>query len=66
MTMVPLSPVDAKQIHQQILQLENLHRDMIVHDSVNASTVASTLSSNREITSWRTIPARMSGGRASA
>ncbi|MFO1391817.1 MAG: hypothetical protein U1E94_06365 [Agitococcus sp.] len=43
MTMVPLSPVDAKQIHQQILQLENLHRDMIVHDSVNANTVASTI-----------------------
>ncbi|HQV22065.1 MAG: hypothetical protein H6996_01590 [Moraxellaceae bacterium] len=43
MTMVPLSPVDAKQIHQQILQLENLHRDMIAHDSVNANTVASTI-----------------------
>lgn len=43
MTMVPISPVDAKDIHQQILQLENLHLDMVVHDSVNANTVANTI-----------------------
>ena len=47
MTMVSLSPVDAKQIHQQILQLETLHHDsqkkMLAIDSVKANTVATTL-----------------------
>lgn len=43
MTMVTLTPVDAKQIHQQILQLEDLHRSMLPHDSVNANTVANTI-----------------------
>jgi hypothetical protein len=42
MTMVSLSPVDAKQIHQQILQLETLHHDLLAIDSVKANTVATT------------------------
>ncbi|HQV81365.1 MAG: hypothetical protein KBF23_04270 [Agitococcus sp.] len=43
MTMVSLSPVDAKQIHQQILQLETLHHDLLAIDSVKANTVATTI-----------------------
>ena len=45
MTMVPLdvSRVDAKEIHQQILQLQAMQHDMLDRDSVAANTVASTL-----------------------
>lgn len=45
MTMVTLdmTPIDAKHIHQQILQLESMHHDMLAHDSIHANTVANTL-----------------------
>ena len=43
MTMVPLSPVDAKQIHQHIVQLEQLHRELATQDSLNANIIASTI-----------------------
>ncbi len=45
MTMVTLdvSRVDAKEIHQQILQLEAMQHDMLDGDSVAANTVANTL-----------------------
>ena len=45
MTMVTLdvSRVDAKEIHQQILQLETLHHDLLAIDSVKANTVATTI-----------------------
>ncbi|PTQ90983.1 hypothetical protein [Agitococcus lubricus] len=45
MTMVTLevSRVDAKEIHQQIVQLESMQQAMPDRDSVAANTVASTL-----------------------
>lgn len=40
---VVLKNVDAKSIHQQIMQLEYMQRDMVPDDSVEAGTVRKTL-----------------------
>lgn len=44
MTMsITLTNVDPRTIHQQILQLEHIHRDLLAADSTEANTIASTL-----------------------
>lgn len=46
---VVLKNVDAKSIHQQIMQLEVMQRDMVPDDSVEAGTVRKTLKLLHEI-----------------
>jgi hypothetical protein len=38
-----LTDVDPKTIHQQIMQLEHIHHDMLPDNSVEANTLAATL-----------------------
>ena len=40
---ITLTNVDPRTIHQQILQLEHIHRDLLAADSTEANTIASTL-----------------------